>query len=85
MTGKDQPVIDFLKKEPAVDEFLVNAFSLVDQSVRNYIDRDFTSLMVSFGCTGGRHRSVFCTEELARHLREKFGTEIRINHKNIPQ
>jgi len=85
LTGKDQAVIDFLKKEPEVAEFLANSFALVDQSVRNYIEREFTNLVVSFGCTGGWHRSVYCAEELARHLSEKFSPNIRINHKSITQ
>lgn len=83
LTGKDQPVFDFLKKEIEVEEFLSNVFSLVDQSVKNYISRDFTGLMVSFGCTGGRHRSVYCAEALARHLSGKFMISIRINHTGI--
>ena len=59
LNGMDQPVIDFLKKEPTVSEFLGNACSLVDQSVKTYMGRNFDHLMVSFGCTGGQHRSVY--------------------------
>jgi hypothetical protein len=79
-TGKDQPVIVFLEKEAEVGEFLNHACSLVDQSVRKYIERDFTSLVVSFGCTGGQHRSVYCAEELARHLQSKFDIAIDLQH-----
>jgi len=80
LTGRDQKVIDFLKREPAVDEFLNHAFALVDQSVKRYIDRDFSSLMVSFGCTGGQHRSVYCAEEMAKHLRTKFAVQVNLFH-----
>ncbi|HTX87754.1 MAG TPA: RNase adapter RapZ [Bacteroidales bacterium] len=82
-TGKDREVIEFLRKEPAVDEFLAAVFSLTEQSVSTYLDRGFGSLMVSFGCTGGRHRSVYCAEELARHLKEKFGVTLRIIHTEL--
>jgi hypothetical protein len=80
LTGRDQPVIDFLKKESSVDEFLNHIFALVDQSVKRYIERDFSSLMVSFGCTGGQHRSVYCAEELAKHLRTKFPALVNLVH-----
>jgi len=80
LTGRDKPVIDFLKKEPEVDAFVNHVFSLVSQSVRNYTDRRFTNLMVSFGCTGGQHRSVYCAEELAKYLKDKFNAKIVLKH-----
>jgi RNase adaptor protein for sRNA GlmZ degradation len=80
ITGREKPVIDFLKKEPDVDAFLNHVFGLVSQSVGNYIERGFTSLMVSFGCTGGQHRSVYCAEETAKYLKEKFNVKIELEH-----
>ena len=58
-----------------------------DAHVRRYIQRGFTSLMFSFGCTGGQHRSVYSAQHLAEHLHEKFGIEVRICHReqNITQ
>ena len=43
--------------------------------------RVFTSLMFSFGCTGGQHRSVYSAQHLAEHLHRKFGVEVRICHR----
>lgn len=83
LTGKDPEVIDFLQKAPEVHSFLENIYSIVDQSVENYLGRGFKHLMVSFGCTGGRHRSVYCAERLAEHLRSKY--RIRINLKHLEQ
>ena len=80
LTGKDEEVIQFFKNEPEMHEFLQHVFALVDQSVKKYIERNFTNLMVSFGCTGGQHRSVYCAENLAKHLTEKFDVEIIIQH-----
>ena len=80
LTGKDQSVIDFLKKESSVDVFLNNVNALVDQSVKTYIGRGFEHLMVSFGCTGGQHRSVFCAEELAKYLLESFSVSVKVRH-----
>jgi len=82
-SGKDQPVIEFLRKEHDVNDFLGHVFSLIDQSVKNYIERGFTHLFVSFGCTGGKHRSVYCAEELAGHLKSKFPVKILIHHKEL--
>nr|WP_320118792.1 RNase adapter RapZ [uncultured Marinifilum sp.] len=80
MTGKDQPVIDFFKEKSEMDEFLHSVFNIVDMSVDKYINRKFQNLQVSFGCTGGRHRSVFSAESLAKHLREKFDVNISLRH-----
>lgn len=71
-TGKDRPVIEFLQREPAVDEFLSNVKSIVAQSVDKYLERHFTNLMVSFGCTGGQHRSVYFAEQTAAWLRQTY-------------
>ena len=83
LTGRDKEVIDFLRKDGEADGFLSAAFQLVEQSVDKYLDRGFTHLQVSFGCTGGQHRSVFCAENTARHLKEKYGDKVKIvlNHR----
>jgi aminoglycoside/choline kinase family phosphotransferase len=83
LTGKDKPVIDFLSQQPDVYEFLSNAFSLVDMSVDKYEERQFTHLMVSFGCTGGQHRSVYCAERLAEHLRESHSVQVTLWHREL--
>ncbi|MCK9424016.1 MAG: phosphotransferase [Bacteroidales bacterium] len=83
ITGMDEPVIDFLKAEPQMNEFLTHVFALVDQSVKRYLDRKFSHLMVNFGCTGGQHRSVYCAEALARHLREQFTVNIVVKHREM--
>jgi len=81
ITGKDEKVIRFLEKEESVAEFLDNARRLSDYSVKNFLERGFTNLMISFGCTGGQHRSVYCAEELKKHLSEKFTVKIDLKHR----
>jgi aminoglycoside/choline kinase family phosphotransferase len=83
LTGQDDAVMEYLNKEDAVHHFLANATSLVDASVRNYQSRGFKSLMVSFGCTGGQHRSVFMAEALGRHLRGKPGVDVVVRHLGL--
>jgi aminoglycoside/choline kinase family phosphotransferase len=80
LTGRDAPVIEYLDRHESVHEFLSHAISLVDSSVANYRQRGFSSLMVSFGCTGGQHRSVYLAEQLAKHLRGAAGVEIVVRH-----
>ena len=83
LTGKDAPVIDYLNHEESVHQFLASVFSLVDSSVAEYRRRGFAHLMVSFGCTGGQHRSVYLAEQLAKHLRAVSGIEVAVRHVQL--
>ncbi|MBL7138648.1 MAG: phosphotransferase, partial [Bacteroidales bacterium] len=85
MTGLDQPVMDCLAKEEAVARFLRNVTTLVEQSVTNYLERGFQHLQVSFGCTGGQHRSVYCAEKLKNYLADRYKITINLNHKALSQ
>jgi aminoglycoside/choline kinase family phosphotransferase len=80
LTGRDEPVIEYLNREESVHQFLASTMSLVDASVTAYQRRGFKNLMVSFGCTGGQHRSVFMAEQLARHLRSGAGVDVEVRH-----
>ncbi len=82
LSGLDKPVKDFLEQQTKMPEFLNSMFSIVDLSVEDYIKRNFEHLSVSFGCTGGQHRSVYAAEALARHLRNKFKVTIDLKHTN---
>ncbi|MDE2314501.1 MAG: phosphotransferase [Elusimicrobia bacterium] len=81
MTGQDAPVAAFLKKEPAVRKFLSHAEALLSGAVDNYKSRNFTDLFVAFGCTGGRHRSVYCAETVAEFLRRRKDVAVEISHR----
>jgi aminoglycoside/choline kinase family phosphotransferase len=83
LTGKDAPVIDYLKQQESVYQYLANALSLVDTTVNSYQRRGFKNLMVSFGCTGGQHRSVYLAEQLAKHLRGSSGVEVKLRHVEL--
>ncbi|HYM95540.1 MAG TPA: RNase adapter RapZ [Chitinophagaceae bacterium] len=80
MHGRDKPVKDFIEQQTRMTEFLNSIFDVVDITVEDYIRRGFESLMVSFGCTGGQHRSVYAADALARHLRNKFKIKIELKH-----
>ncbi len=84
MTGKDSEVIEFLQKETNINKFLSPVYAITDQSVEKYKKRNFTNLMVNFGCTGGQHRSVYCADMLASHLKRKYkNINIVINHRGL--
>jgi aminoglycoside/choline kinase family phosphotransferase len=85
LTGKDAAVMDYLNQQASVHQFLANAISLVDASVTMYQRRGFKHLMVSFGCTGGQHRSVYLAEQLAKHLRGKDGVDVVVHHREQEQ
>ncbi|HWC52273.1 MAG TPA: RNase adapter RapZ [Chitinophagaceae bacterium] len=80
LTGRDKTVKDFIEQQTKMTEFLNSVFDIVDITVENYIRRGFESLSVSFGCTGGQHRSVYAADALARHLRNKFKVKIELKH-----
>jgi aminoglycoside/choline kinase family phosphotransferase len=83
LTGKDVPVVEYLTAEESARQFLANVTALVDASVDAYQRRGFTSLTVSFGCTGGQHRSVFFAEQLAKHLRSRNGVDVVVRHLEL--
>ena len=83
LTGRDAPVVEYLNQQESVRRFLAGVTSMVESSVRNYQDRGFKSLTVSFGCTGGQHRSVYLAEQLAKHLRSLDGLEVAVRHREL--
>ncbi|MGA2962844.1 MAG: RNase adapter RapZ [Candidatus Korobacteraceae bacterium] len=80
LTGKDAPVAEYLNQQESVHQFLASALSLVQASVSEYRRRGFKSLTVSFGCTGGQHRSVYLAEQMAKRLRDESGVEVVVRH-----
>jgi len=82
-TGLDEPVIQYLDREPAVAKFLQNVFKIVNQSILEYQRRGFANLQVNFGCTGGQHRSVFCASRLIAHLEENYSVKVTSYHQEM--
>ncbi len=80
LTGRDKEVKDFLEQQTKMPVFLNSIYNIVDISVEDYMKRGFESLQISFGCTGGQHRSVYAADALARHLKNKYGVKIKLQH-----
>ncbi len=81
VNGLDEPVIKFLEEGGEMVKFLDSIYPLIDRHVQRYVDRNFTDLMISFGCTGGQHRSVYAAQRVAEHLHKKFGIKITLVHR----
>lgn len=83
LNGKETPVQQFLEDKSEMPGFLTLVTSLVEQSVKKYIDRGFSHLSVSFGCTGGQHRSVYAAEKLAAQLKNNFPVNVVLIHREL--
>jgi hypothetical protein len=81
LTGKDETVIRFFEEDSDMEEFLKPVFLIVGRSVEKYVERKFSHLSVSFGCTGGQHRSVYSAERMATHLRNYYPVRVVVHHR----
>lgn len=83
-TGRDEEVKIYLEKQTKMPKFLEASFQLIDLTIEDYLNRDFTNLDINFGCTGGQHRSVYAADAIALHIAEKF-PEVQIQLHHIVQ
>jgi hypothetical protein len=81
LTGLDSEVIEFLESDGEILVQLESMYRLVDFHVNRYIERGFTNLMISCGCTGGQHRSVYCAQHIAEYINSKYGVKTMVNHR----
>jgi aminoglycoside/choline kinase family phosphotransferase len=82
--GRDPVIIDYLRQKSEVTGFLENVSKIIAQSVEEYMDRGFDRLSVNFGCTGGQHRSVYCSEWMASHIRNSYPlVNVVLDHREL--
>ncbi|MDE7096504.1 MAG: phosphotransferase, partial [Muribaculaceae bacterium] len=85
LTGRDKEVAEFLERRGEVKAFLNNVRSLTDPAIERYLSRGFSHLQIGFGCTGGQHRSVYCAEKTADHIRKTFPeVDLHLTHVQHP-
>lgn len=82
LTGNDEMVRQFLERETKMPDFMNYVYALVSINVDDYIARGFEQLSVSFGCTGGQHRSVYAANQLAAYLRTRYNLDVTVSHNN---
>ena len=83
LTGRDKAVIDFLKANSTIDSFLDQAIGIVTPTIETFLRRGFKNLMVSFGCTGGQHRSVYCAQNFAEQIGKKYNVRVKLIHREL--
>ena len=82
LTGKDQPVADYVLSQPGARDFVVGYADLLAPMLKGYIGELKRYTTIAVGCTGGKHRSVASAELIARRLRE-HGFNVRIMHRDM--
>ncbi|KPK58296.1 MAG: glmZ(sRNA)-inactivating NTPase [Gammaproteobacteria bacterium SG8_31] len=83
LTGKDQPVIDFLHGDGKVGQFIEDLTTFLERWIPEIRRGSRSYLTVAVGCTGGQHRSVYVAERLAQHFREHHHSVI-LRHTELP-
>ena len=83
LTGRDQPIIDFVMAQKQTGTFLKKFEELLKFLIPNYISEGKNQLVLSVGCTGGRHRSVVLAEEICKRLSENSDYGLRLEHRDI--
>ncbi len=81
-TGKDDDVIRYFQNYPVVQKFIDTTKTIINMVIENYSERGFTNLMISFGCTGGQHRSVYCAEQMYQYLKSK-SVNVNLHHVEL--
>lgn len=79
-TGRDEGVINYLQEKTRIQEFLELIHKTISITVEDYIERGFENLMISFGCTGGQHRSVYSADQTAAFLEKQYGVKTVVHH-----
>ncbi len=85
LTGKDKEVIHFFKEKKEMSIFLDQVNNIVAATVEEYKNREFEHLMVSFGCTGGQHRSVYAAEYLFQYMLKNYKIKLKLNHYELSE
>lgn len=81
-TGRVKEVADYIEKAPVTREFLGKLYDFMDFMVDHFKKAGKTQFTIAIGCTGGMHRSVFVTERLGSHLKERFG-HVNVEHRDL--
>lgn len=82
-TGLDQPVAEFLEKEPASHKMVNDLIAFLESWIPSFADSNRSYMTISIGCTGGQHRSVYVCEQLGRHFRE-LSSNVQVRHTELP-
>ena len=82
-TGKDHPVSDYVLEQNGVNAFIDSYVKMMEPVIEGYRAENKHYATLAFGCTGGKHRSVAITEEIAKRLEAFPGVKVRVNHRDM--
>lgn len=83
--GNDKEIQDFVMQYPQAGQFLDKLEDMLNFLIPHYIDEGKNQLVISIGCTGGKHRSVTLANELYKRISGKKEYGLRIEHRDIPK
>ncbi len=83
LSGRDETVRDFLGMQPDVNEYVVQVQQFLDTWLPRLRSDTRSYVTIAFGCTGGRHRSVYLAERLAEHCRARDWGEVAVYHREL--
>lgn len=81
--GTDQPVVDFLEREPLTGKMVDDLIRFLDSWLPSFADSNRSYMTISIGCTGGQHRSVYICEQLGRHFSSRYNN-VQVRHTELP-
>ncbi|MDF9809293.1 MAG: RNase adapter RapZ [Aurantimicrobium sp.] len=82
-TGMDKEVSDYVLGQPGAMEFVENYAKALEPVLAGYQRENKRHATIAIGCTGGKHRSVALTEELAKRLADLPGVVVRVKHRDF--
>ena len=82
-TGRDPEVAEFVLKQPQAVKLLDDLETIVGDLLPHYHEKGRMHLVVAFGCTGGRHRSVVLAGEMARRLEKRDGLDVEFVTRDV--
>jgi UPF0042 nucleotide-binding protein len=83
LSGRDQAVREYLEVQPDVAEYTGQVAAFLDTWLPRLRSDTRSYATIAFGCTGGRHRSVYLAEHLAAHCRERGWGEVAVHHREL--
>jgi UPF0042 nucleotide-binding protein len=83
LSGRDRAVAEHLQGEAAVSDYLDHVIGFLDAFLPRFETDSRSYVTIAFGCTGGRHRSVYCAETVAAHLRAHGRDQVVTFHREI--
>jgi UPF0042 nucleotide-binding protein len=83
LTGKDRKVMDYINEDESIAPFLANLKHMLEITLPLYNHEGKNYLTIAFGCTGGKHRSVFIAEIIAGWLKQN-GQQAHVIHRDMP-